>query len=144
MTDKLPKALSKILIHEDNRVALDEALTALKGRSKVFPDASDVLLWAGDLDAKLAADGVAVSNRVGCSYEYRGAGPSATAYKYAKAVIGFEAKRTAKGWFLTDAGTRHVHPKQPRIDRITLTEKARDAVVRAALAPYVTVGHRAA
>ena len=144
MTDPNLKTLSKILLIEANRVALEEALTALQGRAKVFPSSGDILHWAGDLEARLDAAGVAASNRVGCTYEYRGAGPSANAYKYAKAVIGFEAKRTAKGWFLTDAGNRHVHPKTPVIDKISLTPKAKESVVRAALAPFGTLHPTAA
>lgn len=145
MTDKLIKTLSKIVVCDENRDALNEALKALKGSSrKPFPDADDVAYWIGHQDPKLADAGVAPTNRIGCTYEYRGAGPEAAAYKYAKAVIAFEAKRTAKGWVVTNAMTAHVHPRQPMISRISLTPKAKESVVRAALDPFGTLPAQAA
>ena len=145
MTDPNLKTLSKILVCPANRAALDEALTALRGTSrKPFPTASDVLLWAADLDDQLASAGVAKTHRVGCQYEYRGAGAYAKAYKYAKSVKGFSLKRTAKGWFLTDAGTKNAYPKQDEIDRISLTQAAKASVINAALAPFGSVPVKAA
>ncbi|MCJ2046339.1 hypothetical protein MKK58_17630 [Methylobacterium sp. J-078] len=145
MTDKLIKSLSKIVICDENRDALNEALKALKGPSKKpFPDAGDVAYWIGHQDPKLADAGVAPTNRIGCTYEYRAPGPSAASYKYRKAVIAFEAKRTSKGWVVTSASTAHVHPQQPMISRISLTPKAKQAVVRAALEPFGTLQSKAA
>ncbi|MCJ2053560.1 hypothetical protein [Methylobacterium sp. J-070] len=127
------KPLNALVISAENEAAINEALAALRGRAKVFPDATEILYRAKTLEDRLADAGVAASNRVGCLYSYREAGPTANAYKYCKTVIEFALKRSAKGWTVTHAGNTDVYSKQGKVDRIDLTPKAKEAVLRAAM-----------
>ncbi len=130
------KPLTDIILVPEHLLELMDVLLPLKGRAKVYPGAGDILNAAGRAEQRLDDAGVANSNRVGCTYEFRGAAPTANAYKYKKAVMAYSLRRTAKGWVLTSTGSEEVYPKQALLDRVNLTPKAKDAVLRAALAGF--------
>jgi len=136
--------LSAILLSRENAAELATALDAIKGRAKVFPTATELLDAAERAEGRLNGAGVALSNRAGCLYAYCEAGPTANAYKYRKTVIAFSLKRTAKGWFVVSAGNDEVYPKQGVVDRIDLTLKAKEAVLRAALRGFGEIPAKAA
>ncbi|MCJ2040847.1 hypothetical protein MKK55_18110 [Methylobacterium sp. J-059] len=128
--------LSSILLDEANYAAVAEALSALRGRSRVFPAAIELIDAASKAERRLEKAGVAISSRPGCTYQFRDAGPSAASYGYKKTVTSFSLKRSAKGWVATHAGNEDVHPKTREINRINLTPKTKHAVVYTALAGF--------
>jgi len=136
--------LNAILLSRENAAELATALDAIKGRAKVFPTATELLDAAERAEGRLHGAGVALSNRAGCLYAYREAGPTANSYKFKKTVTAFCLRRTAKGWFVVSAGSDEVYPKQGVLDRIDLTAKAKEAVVRAALAGFGEIPAKAA
>ncbi len=136
--------ITSILLSRENAAELTLALDAIKGRAKVFPTATEILDAAERAEGRLHGAGVALSNRAGCVYSYREAGPTANSYRYAKKVSAFSLKRTARGWFVVAAGGEDVYPKQGGIDRIDLTAKAKDAVLRAAMAGFGEIPAKAA
>ena len=135
MVVKTP-TLSSILLDEANYAAVAEALNALRGRTRVFPVAGELIVAALRAKRRLEEAGVAISSRSGCTFQFRAAGPSAASYGYKKNVTTFSLKRTAKGWVATHAGNEEVHPKTREINRINLTPKAKHAVVHTALAGF--------
>ncbi|CAO4164959.1 MULTISPECIES: hypothetical protein [Methylobacteriaceae] len=138
------KTFSSIVLLPEHLDDLAAALDAIKGRAKVFPTAGQIIAAAERAEQRLDDAGVAYSNRVGCLYAFREAGPTASSYKYRKTVISFALKRTAKGWFVTSAGSEEVHPKQSKLDRVDLTAKAKEAVLRAALRGFGELPAKAA
>lgn len=125
--------INSILLIDENAAELTLALHELKGRAKVFPTAAVLIAAAGRAEGRLSRAGIALSNRAGCLYAYRGAGSTATSYQCWKTVLAYSIKRTARGWFVVTAGNEYVYPKKGLLDRIDLTAKAKAAVVRAAL-----------
>lgn len=138
------KPLSRIILVPEHRAELATALDAIKGRAKVHPTADRIIDAAERAEQRLDDAGVANTNRVGCTYSHREAGPTASSYKYKKTVTSFALRRTAKGWVVTAAGSEEVHPKQGKVDRIDLTAKAKDAVLRAALRGFGELPAKAA
>jgi hypothetical protein len=130
--------LNRIVISRENAALLDEALAAdFRAQGIRKGPAADALIAAASIaEARLTKSGVAVSNRTGCEYEFREAGPWAKAYNNTKKVVAYRIRRTAKGWVVVQAGNDTVHPRQPEINRVVLTAKAKDAVVRTALSPF--------
>jgi hypothetical protein len=136
--------ITNIPLSAENTGELTLALDTIMGRSKVFPTAIELVAAADRAEGRLSKAGVALSNRAGCTYSFREAGPTANAYKYKKTVSAFSLKRTARGWFVVTTGNEEVYPKQAVIDRIDLTAKAKDAVLRAAMAGFGEIPAKAA
>jgi len=136
--------ITSILLIDENAAELTLALHELKGRAKVYPTAPELLDAAKRAEGRLSKAGVALSNRGGCVYSYREAGPTANAYKYKKTVLAYSLRRTAKGWFVVSAGSEDVYPKQGVLDRVDLTVKAREAVLRAAMTGFGEIPAKAA
>jgi hypothetical protein len=138
------KKFSSIVLLPEHLDDLAAALDAIKGRAKVHPTASQIIDAAERAEGRLDDAGVANTNRVGCLYAFREAGPTANAYKYRKTVVAFSMRRTARGWVLVSAGSDEVHPKQGVLDRVDLTPKAKEAVLRAALRGFGEIPAKAA
>ncbi|GEL41907.1 hypothetical protein MEX01_24980 [Methylorubrum extorquens] len=138
------KTFSSIVLVPEHRDELAAALDAIKGRAKINPTAGQIIDAAERAEQRLYGAGVANTNRVGCTYSFREAGPTASSYKYRKTVTSFALKRTAKGWVVTSAGAEEVYPKQGVLDRIDLTANAKAAVLRAALAGFGEIPAKAA
>ena len=138
------KTFSSIVLVPEHRDELAAALDAIKGRAKVHPTASQIINAAERAEQRLDDAGVANSNRTGCVYAFREPGPTANAYRYKKTVVAFSMRRTARGWVLVSAGSDEVHPKQGVVDRIDLTAKAKEAVLRAALRGFGEIPAKAA
>lgn len=136
--------LTAILLTAENAAELTAALDAIKGRAKVSPTAIELVAAAERAEGRLSKAGVALSNRAGCTYAFREAGPTANAYKYKKTVVSYSLKRTGRGWFVVTAGNEDVYPKQGGVDRIDLTAKAKEAVVRTALNGFGEIFAKAA
>ncbi|MDP3408119.1 hypothetical protein [Bosea sp. (in: a-proteobacteria)] len=128
-------AKTSVLITVEHTAALDAFINESAGRTK-SPPASVLIDAAADAEERLEDAGVAKTHRVGCEYHFRQAGPWANAYKYSKAVWAFRLRRKKDGWVIVTARGENVYPKTPKIDEVVLTEAARDAVVRHALAPF--------
>ncbi|SDM88396.1 hypothetical protein SAMN05216360_104140 [Methylobacterium phyllostachyos] len=135
---------TSILLSAENTGKLSLALYAIRGRAKVFPSAFELVAAAERAEKRLSNAGVALSKRAGCHYAYREAGPMAKSYKYRKTVVSYSLKRTAKGWVVVNAGNENVSPKQAVIDRIDLTARAKEAVLRAAMSGFGEIPAKAA
>lgn len=130
--------LFSIIIKPENIVALTEAVASIRGDSKseAWASAQDIMYAAVAAETRLEEAGVPVKDRFECTYEFKAAGPSAASYRFKKTVPFFVLFRRRTGWSLNVYSQVEVYPKTPELDRVVLTEAARDAVVAAALKPF--------
>jgi hypothetical protein len=125
------------------RLALDipvmDALRAVNGRASSFAITlgSEVRREAEWVEKKLDSAGIPQAERVGTVATITAAGPSAKAYKYTAAGTRITLLRGVKGaWYLTGVERVEIYPKQPSRADIVISEAARDAVYRHAMAPF--------
>lgn len=119
-----------------NADAIVEALAKVNGRSSSFCVTrwSEVLETAKAAEKALAA--IPAKARVGTIVSFRMAGPWANRYKYSANATCIRLERTSGGWYLADVMMSTVHPKEPALFKISITPQGRDAIVKAALAPF--------
>ena len=119
-----------------NADAIVDALAAVNGKSSSFciTTWSAVVEIAKDAEKALAA--IPAKARVGTIVSHRMAGPWANRYKYKANATGIRLERTSGGWYLVDVMMSTVYPKEPALFTINITPACRDAIVKAALAPF--------
>lgn len=119
-----------------NADAIIEALAKVNGKSSSFC----VTTWSAVLETAKAAEtalaAIPAKDRVGTIVSYRVAGPSATAYKYKANATVIWIERRAAGWYLRDVMMSSVYPREATLFEISITPTGRDAIVKAALAPF--------
>ena len=119
---------------------VNAALTAVNGRASSFTITSgtEVRIHAREAEAVLERAGIPQAERIGTIADVVPAGPGAKAYKYAVASTRITLQRGAKGaWFLTGVVRCERYPTDKGGSIVTISEAARDSVVRHALAPFV-------
>jgi len=119
-----------------NADAIVAALYAVNGRSNSFciTTWSEVVEAAKDAEKALSA--IPKAGRIGTILSYRLAGPSANRYGYRANATLIWLERTSSGWYLRDATMSTVYPREAALFEITITPATRDAIVKAALAPF--------
>ena len=129
ITDAKMFAISK------NADAIIEALAKVNGKSSSFC----VTTWSAVVnvakDAETALSAIPAKDRVGTIVSYRVAGPS-KAYKYKANATCIRLERTSGGWYLRDVMMSSVYPREATLFTVTITNATRDAIVKAALAPF--------
>jgi hypothetical protein len=118
-----------------NDDAIVAALAAVNGRSSSFCITTFWAVAEAAKDAEKALSAIPKADRVGTIVSHRMAGPS-SAYKYKANATGIRLERTSSGWYLADVMMSTVYPKEPALFKITITDATRDAIAKAALAPF--------
>ena len=121
---------------------IEDALRGVNGKAErhaitLFTEVESIARQAESL---LDARGVTQKNRVGAVVEHRPGGPSANSYKYAAATTTVRLVRVGDGWRFDRANRSEVYPKQPELFRLTISEAARDDIMRAALDGIAVAG----
>ena len=118
-----------------NADAIVDALAAVNGKSSSFcvTTWSAVIEIAQDAEKALAA--IPAKDRVGTIVSFRMAGP-AKAYKYKANATLIWIERRAAGWYLRDVMMSSVYPREAGLFKVSITPICRDAIVKAALAPF--------
>ena len=120
---------------KDNYTAVILALDAINGKSSSFCITTFWAVAEAAKDAEKALAAIPAKDRAGTIVSYRMAGP-AKAYKYKANATGIRLERTSGGWYLVDVMMSTVYPKEPALFKISITHICRDAIVKAALAPF--------
>ena len=120
----------------ENADAIVDALAAVNGKSSSFC----ITTWGAVVeiakDAEKALSAIPKADRIGTIVSYRMAGPSAKAYRYKANATGVSIERRAAGWYLRDVMMSSVYPREAGLFKISITPTGRDAIVKAALAPF--------
>ena len=130
--------MGKVSILISDGAALQEAINARRGRAMTHTaDASEIITAAQQAEATLAKAGLSETGRVGAVAQHLTAGPGANSYR--NAVIGSKAtlKRAKDGWKLTGYETVSRYPRSPERLNIIISERQREAVVKASLRPFL-------
>lgn len=120
----------------ENADAIVDALAAVNGKSSSFCITTWGAVVEAAKDAEKALSAIPAKGRVGTIVSYRMAGPSANAYKYKANATLIWIERRAAGWYLRDVMMSSVYPREAAIFKISITPTGRDAIVKAALAPF--------
>ena len=120
----------------ENADAIGEALAKVNGKSSSFCITTWSAVVEAAKDAETALSAIPAKDRVGTIVSYRVAGPSATAYKYKANATMIWIERRAAGWYLRDVMMSSVYPREAGLFKISITPTGRDAIVKAALAPF--------
>lgn len=115
--------------------AIVEAFRAANARASSFTLTSpEAVNLAVETEERLASLGVPKADRSGATITRSSAGPSANSYKYSAAGTSFTLRRNSKGDYeLVEVKRITVYPRQAERTHLTVSEKARNAIVRHAL-----------
>lgn len=117
---------------------ISDALESVNGRATAhtFTTANEVREVAKIAEDQLAASGVPLAERSGCTITATSGDAVANRYKNRRIATRVTLVRGSGAWYLTEIATTEIYPSGPAKPSIKLTDKAREAVMRAALAPY--------
>ena len=119
----------------ENADAIVEALAAVNGKSSSFCITTWGAVVEAAKDAEKALSAIPAKDRIGTIVSFRMAGP-ANAYKYKANATLIWIERRAAGWYLRDVMMSSVYPREAGLFKISITPTGRDAIVKAALAPF--------
>lgn len=106
-----------------------------KATKHTFTSWRDLRAIAIESEKQLVSSGVSLKARVGCTVTATSGGSVASAYKYSRECTRVTLKRGSSGWYLIDASRVSIYKIAPK-NSITLTDAAKESVIRSALAPY--------
>ena len=121
---------------KENYTAVILALDAINGRSSSFCITTFWAVAEAAKAAEKALSAIPAKARVGTIVSHRMAGPWANRYKYSANATCIRLERTSGGWYLVDVTMSTVYPKESVLFKISITHATRDAIVKAALAPF--------
>jgi len=115
-----------------------DALEGINGKATAhtFTTANEIRAVAKMAEDQLAASGVPLAARAGCEIIATSGEVVANRYKNKRIATRVTLQRGSGAWYLTSVSTTEIYPAGPGKPSIVLSDKAREAVVRAALAPY--------
>lgn len=110
--------------------AVREALAAVNGRATGFVATyEDIVSAAERADEILDGLDAAKGDRLGAVVNYCPAGPSANSYRYGAKSTSVVLQMKSSGWHVISIVSCSVYPKNPEILKVSVTEKARDAML---------------
>jgi hypothetical protein len=117
---------------------IEDALEATNGRATAhtYTMADEIREIAKGAEDQLAASGVPLAERSGCTITATSGGAVANRYKNQRIATRVTLIRGSGAWYITEIVGIKIYPAGPGRPSIKLTDKAREAVVRHALAPY--------
>jgi len=122
-------------VHGDK---IEDALLAINGKatSHTYQYATEIRAIAKVAEDQLAASGVPIAERAGCEITAISGEAVAKRYKNRRVATRVTLVRGSGAWYLTEVSRTEIYPAGPGKPAIKLTDKAREAVIRSALAPY--------
>jgi len=117
---------------------IENALEATNGKATAhtYTLADEIRDIAKEAEDQLAASGVPLAERSGCTITATSGEAVAKRYKNQRVATRVTLVRGSGAWYLTEVSRTEIYPAGPGKPSIVLSDKAREAVVRAALAPY--------
>jgi len=117
---------------------IENALEATNGKATAhtYTLADEIRDIAKEAEDQLAASGVPLADRVGCEIISISGGAVPKSYNNKRVATRVTMVRGTSAWYLTSVGRTTIYPDGSGKPAIKLSDKAREAVVRAALAPY--------
>jgi len=136
LIDHLVKEISELW--EEMASPVEEALKEVNGRAETHTITrfAEVHRLATRAENQLAASGLSKSERIGAVLEYRPAGPSANAYKYAAVATKLVLLRVTDGWRLKNVCRDSVFPKQAEMFEIHIDQETAEIIKKKALSGY--------
>ena len=128
--------MKPIKIHAKNAQKIRDALAAVNGNARSFTITSISDVWPAIRDAEQQLSTLPKADRVGASFTYTPAGPSASSYKYAAVSTCIHVERRATGWFLVDVRPDEVRPRSPERLAVTITPEQCAEIQRRAVAGF--------
>lgn len=115
-----------------------DALEAVNGKATAhtYTTAEEIRLVAKMAESQLEASGVPLADRSGCEIIATSGDAVANRYRHKRNATRVTLKRGSGAWYITEIVGVDIYPAGPGKPQIRLSDKAREAVVRAALAPY--------
>ena len=117
---------------------IQDALEAVNGKASThtYTTADEIRDVAKIAEDQLAASGVPLAERAGCTITATSGGAVANSYKNRRNATRIILVRGSGAWYLTEVVGTQIYPAGPGKPSIVLSDKAREAVIRSALAPY--------
>lgn len=139
------QSLCTVWYQTTNRKAMTDRFDEINGKADSFTlPASDALEAAAWAEARLDALGVPKSARAGVEVVRASDGPSANAYKYGAIGTTYTLRRTSAGHYdLVAIDRTTVYPRDKGLQALRVSEAARDAIHKKAMAGITLLNQEA-